>query len=215
MSKISICNEALGQILVDPITDLDEKTSKPALYCNLYYESCVKTLLRLFPFNFSIKKVQVAVVSDISKYDWTYVYLYPSDCIYLLEVTATPSKNAVGDPSNSNGIFYSKTLKDSELFDIGRSSDSNKKIIYSNVKNAYIVYTSYIEDTTLYDPLFRECLVYMLASKLSYSLAGDKKLIDRIDQKFAYTLTMAKDVNAQEGNTLVPQSNSYIKARRR
>lgn len=221
MSKISICNDALGAILIDPIESLSESTSKAAKYCNLYYDNAVKTLLRSFPFNFAIKKKKVAPVDDVDTYDWQYAYQYPSDCLNLLRVTNTPSVNAIGSSShvfyNVSNYYYipfDKDVKLLELFDIGLSSDNDKKLIYSNLEEPFLVYVKNVQDTSLFDPLFRELLVYFLAMKLASSLTGDKNLISNMTTMYMANLRNAKQINAQEGNTIVPIHNRYKKSRR-
>lgn len=215
MSKIDICNQALAVILNDPISSLDDVTSKEARLCNLFYDQCRTSLLRLFPFNFAIKKIQPSVISDVTLYDWTYAYLYPIDCLYIIAVTPYPSLNAV-NPSVALAGYYNKPrnidLSSITKYDI--NIDGNYKLVYSNIENAYIVYVYDAQDTTKFDSLFTECLSYSLANKLAMSLAGDMDLVKMTQQLFYQLLSQAKEVNAQEGNDIVPVFDKYIRARR-
>ena len=162
----------------------------------------------MFPFNFSIKKTQPATIPDIATYDWTYAYQYPLDCLYLMSVSPFPSLNAA--TFTTSGLSVSDITK----FDVNLTSDSAYKVIYSNIENAYITYASDVEDTTKFDDLFSETLSYFLALKLAMSLSGDNDIIRTQKAMFNESLNVCKELNAQEGNTLEPVHDNYVRARR-
>lgn len=147
---------------------------------------------------------QTATVGTQVPAGFLYSYNYPTDCAkvrfipmnYVGQTAAVPAGNIV--PPNSSlplttgsttgplalPLVPSRFLITSDVNYIPDGASNNipgispigQTLILSNVKDARCVYTFNATYPNLWDPLFREAMVGLLASKIAFPLNKDKKL---------------------------------------
>ena len=83
-TSISICNEALSMIGVKSIISFDENTEN-ARRCASIYDSTRKALLRLHPWSFAKKRVQLAPVTTYPAFGYSNAFPLPKDFIRLYD----------------------------------------------------------------------------------------------------------------------------------
>jgi hypothetical protein len=135
---------------------------------------------------------------------WTYCYAYPIDCMKVrfipwnyYQYPAVPTGNIAipqdvplttgfnAAPLTGQRLIPSRFVIATDpnytpppgqiVFDTPGESPIGRTVILSNVQNAQCVYTAFIQYPTVWDPLFRQALVAMLAQQVALPLAKDKK----------------------------------------
>ena len=156
-SNVDICNMALDYCCTRNITSLDEKT-KEAKKCNAWYDLVRKSLLLNLNASFSIKRARLAEVADyVPVYGYGKAFALPRDLLHVLNL---------GNPLDDN--FY----------------QIEGKYFYcdENIQEVNIRYLADIEDVTLFDSEFCECLALKLAEKICLPLTEDEQLTNYLKQ---------------------------------
>lgn len=98
-------------------------------------------------------------------YEWKYGYALPGDFLLLNELNGTDCRQ-----SREVGDLY-------ELFvsqkDNGDETVSNSRALFCNQPYADVKYTALIQDPTVWDPHFINCVAVLLGSKISTQIRGD------------------------------------------
>ncbi len=133
-------------------------------------------------------------------YEWTFAYVLPTDFILLIEL-------------NGQNVFY-----DGGGNTFGSLYEIYQNVLYCNTQTADIKYNRLESDTTLYDTMFIDALVYRLASMMATTLRkDDSQLSMKMMQMYQAVITRARVKNGNESNarrySVVSQSR-FIGARR-
>jgi len=168
-SEVDICNFALTKIGEDTIISLTE-ASKAARLCNLFYADTRDSLLRSHPWNFAIKRVELAKLTTTPAFEFTSEYQLPADCLRVMYL------------DNKNLEFRVE----------------GKKLL-ANTDTAKIEYIARIEDTAQFDSVFVDVMWNTLASRLAYNLSDNNTLTDLLARDAEQALRKAKSINGQEG----------------
>src|SRR3990167_10132188 len=158
ISQVDICNYALIKIGAKPITSLADD-NKAAKTCTKIYDIVRDDILRLFPWNFAIKRVELARLATAPAFGYTYQYSLPSDCLRVLRL-------------HDNTTVY---------------KIENGKLL-TNAATAKVVYTFRAEDPTVYDHQFINLLSLKLAVELAYNLSNDSNLVNLLLDLYQETL---------------------------
>lgn len=149
MTKIQICNMALGEIGANTITSFtgDDPETR---WCSVYWDNTRDLALQLMAPSFAIER-QV-LVSDSEAEHETYVYHYqmPTDPLCL------------------------RFLRIADSDDVDFQIEGN--IVHCNYEDATGLYVKQVLDTSQYDPAFSAALAMLLASRLASSIKKDKDL---------------------------------------
>ncbi|MEG2765758.1 MAG: hypothetical protein RR910_08415 [Acidaminococcaceae bacterium] len=193
MDKIEICNLALSRIGMENIDRMDE-ASEQARTCNQFYDACRKITLRKFPWPFATRRVQLAAVHNKDK-EFEYIYRYPANALLVRKMY---SENFCGLPDKNNYKIM---------------SDDSGLLILTNVPKAWLEYTANVEDCTLFDDEFMQCLSWKLASDIAFKLTSNASIMETCLQAYnAYFMESASDAGNEE-NGLNSQLDSLALAR--
>jgi len=152
-----------------------------------WYPFCRDSLLRSHPWNFAEKRTTLTpVVGTTPTMDYAYFFDLPSDCLKLRKL----SDEAVDSPYKVEG-----------------------RRIACDDPAISILYTYRITDPTYFDPIFVDCLVAMLAWKISYPIRKDVNFEKAKEVVFKDILLNAKATDAQEGTPDYSQSNDLLAVR--
>ena len=168
-TDVEICNMALTRCGASPITALDDANDKARL-CLEYYEPTVLAMLRRHPWNFAVKRVELAEDSETPLDEWEHQFALPADpyCISVLQI------NDGRDDFVIEGRLLLTDLETVNLRYVARVNES------------------------LFDPIFVECLVLQLASKFAYRLQVSETLRGAILQELQMTMADARFSDAIE-----------------
>ena len=182
-SEVDICNLALNEVGESSIIDLSED-SKAGRLCNQFYALTRDMILRSHPWNFAIKRVELAQLTDSPVFEYDNLFQLPSDCLKVL-----------------------KTDDEFDIFKIeGRQLLSNNAIVK-------ILYTSRVEDTTQFDSLFIETLYLTIAGKVVFNLSDNNALSTTLFAKAEAKMKQAKSMDGQEGIVDVVEADNWTNSR--
>jgi hypothetical protein len=140
-SKLSIYNRALQKLGQQSLASLDVN-NKSIRELTTAYEPRLKALLRRYPWNFAIKRVSLSTTGETPAFEYTNEFLIPSDCLRVLKVD-----------SGEYPYKIERSVVDGNLSAIVTNASAPIKIRY----------IAYVENTSLYDPLFAELLSHLIA----------------------------------------------------
>ena len=195
ISKTDICNNAIGRIGAQRIMDIDDQASKSARICKNAYELSLRELLRMAPWNFAKDRVQLAELTTPPVFGWAKQFQLPTDYIRLVKF------NDIGASQD----------EPSQFFEI-----EGKKLL-TNEDTARIEYIKFVDDPNIYDSLFSEALVVLLASKIAVPIRQDEDLATKLLVEFrTIKLPTARttDGNEKKDKRLDPAKESrFINSR--
>lgn len=182
-STVDICNKALIKIGEDTIIDLTEN-SKAARLCNQIYADLRDTMLREHPWNFAIKRAQLARLTTDPIFEFDAQFQLPSDCLKVLRTDDDLS------PYRVEG-----------------------KALLVNSNAVKIEYISRVEDTTMFDSLFVEALSDRIGAHLVYNLADNTQLVQIMEQKALSRIRQARSMDGQEGIPRSVEADQWLNTR--
>lgn len=182
--SVEICNLALVPLGADTIMDLDED-SENARKLKAIYSLVLKDILRAHPWNFALKRVELAQLVNTPLYGYSYYYQVPADYLRAVEINGE---------NNIDYVVEGDTLLCSE-------------------ETVELRYIAYIEDSTLYDSNFISLLASRLEAELAYAITQSKTLADSKWAIYKIKLARARSADAQEGKPQKIQRNRWIESR--
>ena len=141
-------------------------------------------MLREHPWNFAIKRVELARLTTDPIFEFDAQFELPADC---LRVT--------------------KTDDDLLPFRVEGSA------LLINTDSVKIEYISQITDTTQFDSLFTEALIKRIASKLSFNLSDNNALTQFIDAQYQRIVKQARSMDGQEGTPRAVEADQWLNSR--
>jgi hypothetical protein len=126
----------------------------------ILYNGVVATILREQDWEFARREgIGLTLTGNPPLAGWGFEYAYPSDCIRLLQVM--PSTFTPNDPQPVRWSVGEDVV-----------SGSPAKVILTDQASAGATYISNTMPETLWDSIFTEAVVRMLASELAMALGG-------------------------------------------
>ena len=181
-SEVDICNLALTHIGQKSITNLTDDTQE-ARVCNLFYSDTRDSLLRSHPWNFAIRRVELALLPTTPAFQFGYEFSLPSDCLRVLFTDSRHDFRVEGRKLLSN-------------------SDSVK-----------IEYISRVEDTTQFDYGFIDALWTLLAYRISFNITESNTQSQAIKALSDEHLRVAKSQNGMEGVPYPIEADDWLNSR--
>lgn len=198
VSETGICNMALARMgSTQRITsmDLSSDGSNEAAQCGLWYPQDRDSMLNEYPLPWSEGYQvldQVAgpeIDGQRANAQWARSYRYPSDCLKLRRIVATPFPITTGIPQTTGSFFLNPYINepwrradgDSWPITYSLSNDSVGRLIVTDAfgcgNGLTAVYTQAVNDTTQFAADFADALAWRLAADLAMSLgfASDKR----------------------------------------
>lgn len=196
-SKIDIWNLALSHIGHKAnVADPDEATAE-ANHCRRFYPMALNVALERYAWSFATLRVALAEVTNPVDH-WGYAYALPNLCI------------------KPRAVLLPESNDDSKEQPYAVESDSDGNgILYTNVEDAVLKYTTLITDTNRFSPFFVMALSYDLASMLAGPIPKDTKTKKAmLDAAIYYAgLAEAADANANHDTSYRDFIPSHLAAR--
>jgi hypothetical protein len=183
MTSIDICNSALYKIGANSINAFTDDT-KEAEACNLRYELCKRTVLRMHPWECAITRVILTPTTTTPPYGYQYQFNLPGDFVRLVSVNP-------------------ETQSDYKL---------ESKTIVGDFSNLYLKYVADV-DESLIDDLVGEAIASYLAWDISFAITQNGSLKQQLAQEKKEAISKAKLANAQEMKSQEVQANYFLDAR--
>ena len=160
-SAEDICSQALDLLGVPPISSFED--NRVAATCGRLFDTQMNSLFAAYPWNFTIKYVQLSRTSNTPVAQWQYEFLLPSDLV-LPSVYAVFRTEAVGEPP----------LK---LYEI-----TNNRRLLANELEIYMQY-SLRPPVADWPSHFYLLAIYAMAAILAMPVTEDQALADKWEQK--------------------------------
>lgn len=221
MSDIDLANRALAEVKArSTITSFDEPSAE-AVYCKMFYDPMRKALLRSAHWGMARQQQQLSLLGSLdqgtSDYPWLYKYEYPPNCLkvrYLLQNPQAPNNSlATPIPGTFSGTWQGPSRKNRFLIGSEGIGADARRIILSNVPSAIAVITADVTNTDVFDDLFAEAFVQMLASKLVIPVSGDVAMKGQKEQEVKTKVDQARAVDGNEALPTTDHTADWIKAR--
>ncbi|WP_443696436.1 hypothetical protein [Pseudomonas sp.] len=203
-SITDICNLALSNIgdTATVVSISPPSGSVQAVHCARFYPVALNAILEMHTWDFAVKRVSLALLSETPPSPWRYAYTAPGDALNLLSIldpAATDDYSAgliqygsyQGPPGAMVSIYTTQPFT-SEVDPTGT------QVIYTNQQNAILRYSGATTDTTTFSPLFIMALGYLLGSMLAGPVI--KGAEGRAEAKAQYQLFKASMAEAVESD---------------
>ena len=180
VSETSICNMALSRLGHDFISSLGEAT-KAGRLCNLHYEPTRDALLRAHPWNFAVRRAELAQITDAPTFEFAYAYALPTDFLRMVQTEG----EALGD--------YSSDYRVEGLL------GSTVKVLVTDDGSTKIEYVAKISDPNAFDAAFVDVLAQRLSAEICVALTDNANLAQNLWKIYSDKLREARNMDAQEG----------------
>ena len=200
-APVDICNLALTELKINPISAIDEVGSAVAALCNRHYDIRRKALLRSHIWNFAKTEAKLNLSAVGSSNSYTDVYPLVKTYLRLI---------SIGDV-----FVWTKN----ELYDI-RSVDIDgtftKCIVIDNNGTATldILYIRNVVSVTEFDPLFTLLFKLELANDIAPGLTLKPSIRQGINVGLADARLQARSIDGQERPPVRIQNSKFINARK-
>ena len=241
-SITDIANRALSSIGTrSQIASLAENSNE-AKACRLILEPLRDELLRLAPWNCATNYNTLALIcaaqgtpenptgtdvvwqKGLPPPPWSYEYAYPSDCLRPLWIVPQFSTGFTGIPITSAVTGTSpmlwqgpavpyKVAIDQVTAGVPAVGGADTKVILTNQAMAILAYIKQVTNPDIWDPQFQQALVAALASRLVWTLTGNKELANAKTQEANGYITIARQGDGNEGLTVNDVTPDWIRVR--
>jgi hypothetical protein len=183
-SKVEIANMALIGLRASPINSFeDEKTEARAV--NVLWNTVRRSELSKHPWNFAIKRAQLARLSAAPLFGYRYQYQLPAD--------------------------HLRTISIQENVDF---REENHRVL-TNTEEVLIKYVYDNTDTATWTASFDDLVAARLRLELAYTVSADKNMLELSQQLYTQKSREAKwiDANGDPGDSFGQQTPTLIKVR--
>lgn len=187
-SVVDICNSALQKLGAKRIVSLTEN-SPNARSCNAAYSNSRDAELQAHPWNFAVKRVELAADAVPPIFGKANSYTLPGDFLRLL----------APDPG------YNCVPRDWQI--------EGTKILTRDQAPLHLRYVALVTDTTLMVPTFREALACRLASEMCEEITQSNSKKASVNADYKDALREARRINALANPPVTPNEDSWITAR--
>jgi hypothetical protein len=166
-SAVEVCNLALVSLGANTINDLTEDSTE-AKVCNVFWDTTRRKTLRSHPWNFAIRRVELARELATPTYGYQYQYVLPADCLKVHDV-------------NENRDFRIE----------------NRRIV-TNESTCFIRYVADVEDVSVWDDAFVDVVAAHLRYDLAYTITTSNTSVNAAWEYYQEKLRIAKAIDAAE-----------------
>jgi len=190
-SEVSICNQALGWLGLDPIISLSDP-SKSAQLCLANFAPLRDSLLEAVDWTFAQKRAELAQSAAAPIWGYSARFDLPIDCLRIGYATASPD------------IYESQPL--SQWVKEGRS-------ILTNESAVFIRYTAQVTDPKEWSEGFSQALAARLASDIAMAATESRGHMETMFQLYETKLAQAKTDDGRQGTSQKVKANDLKRVR--
>lgn len=195
---VQIWNMALGHIKANNFIQAPSDPGSVADQCRLYYPEALQFVLEANDWNFARKTATLAL-TVVTPTEFAFEYAMPADAL-----TARRIFNSLDPHGNQLEPIKFKT---------GLNAAGTGKVVWTDQKDAVLIYTVDVDLVTLFSGSFVLCLSFYLASLLAVPVTGDEKKAERVLGSYRLQITQALRQNDIESFTQEDRPADWIEAR--
>lgn len=196
MDDVTICNLALTRIGDETITALSD-TSKRARLCRVHYAPTRRAVLEAHPWNFAVKRAELAVLADAPNHEFTYALTLPTDFLRVIRT----SLEAEG---YDDAPYRIETMV---------TGGDVVRVLVTDTDTLSIEYLADVTDPNLFSPLFVDLLAARLAAELCMPITDTMSAAQALWQIYESKLREARSTDAQQGTPREFFGDQWIAAR--
>jgi hypothetical protein len=220
-ADVAVANQALGvaRARTQLITSFSQ-SGPEASQLLLNYENTRDSLLQMFDWGFA--KSTVSLGDPAKSYDptaaswtnaqppppWLYEYTMPANVVKIRAIFGQSVPGFIVPTVPSSDIGPAQAYYSYEVV-----NDGGAKVIVTNAPGALAVVTLGKTDPSIWDPLFNEAMVSLLAANICLPLSGDAQLADKLQKDAQLAIQMAKLATANETTDVQHIMPDWIRAR--
>jgi hypothetical protein len=191
-SDVQICNIALTRLGNERVLTALTQANKEGRLCALHYPLARDAVLAAHPWNFAVRRVDLALEDATPPFEYTYRYPLPSDCLKVIR-------------TEDEAAGFSD--------DYRIESVASGLVLLSENSVVAIEYIARIEDVALFSPLFVDVLAQRIAAELAPAFADSQSMAQQLWQIYEAKLREARSVDAQEGTPRNQVFDTWVNAR--
>lgn len=181
-SITDIANIALSRIGHNRfLTSFDDDATAEGDLARLHYPIIRDSLLRSHPWNFAVKRAELASDATAPDFEYDYRFSLPIDCLKVIR-TKLEAEN-IEDDYRIEGRY-----------------------LLSNDDTVMVEYIAKITDPNQFDAMFVDCLAWGIAAECALPLVNDARMAQNAAQMFERRLVDARSADGQEGTPRHPIS---------
>lgn len=213
------------------------ETSAEAKIMNIQYERTLKQMLDTALWSFARRAARGVVfkaafgvtdapVGTAATWDstwppppWMYEYKQPADCLRVRYVVPFPgaTSGATVSPTVSADNYYVgnppyEFIVSSDT-DTAPTPDTFHRVILTNLNAPVIIYTAYLNEPTLWPPLFEQAFAFMLAARIAQPLGASMEFLKINLQQGLTLLQQAQVANANQGMQFNLSTPEWLRVR--
>lgn len=166
-SKTDIANRALSKLGEKRVSNIDTQDTDSAKVIRYMWEVVRDAEIAKYPWNFAVKRLQIAKDAAAPVWEWSNYYTLPPDFLSLLEVKGEPS------------------------YEIEQNSDGGLAIATNNGSPIFIRYIARVENTGAFDPLFVEALACKIAMEACEEITQSNTKKQLLTQEYLRAISEA------------------------
>lgn len=202
VNQTIICNQALARLTQGKIQSITELNSKGAEFCKLFYDTSRQYLLRAHNWGFA-KAVDALALTTETPFNWDYEYQIPSGCLRIRYLAPEGGTSLVRTFADGEMVYAPDPAHPAPVpYDVVGDK------IWTNLEDAYVIYTQDISDETKFDAMFVDLLAWRLAFDVAMPLTGKHVLRDKMKAEYLEAFTKATAVSANEKHSIRPSAAS-------
>lgn len=183
-TQLVLCNKALGRIgFKFLIQSLNENTDAARL-CSMFYGGSVATTLRAFPWNWASMYAVLTPSAVVPPSNWGYAYQVPTDCIFAREIVVQGMRVLRNDQRTPFEIAW---------------GTGGVNTLYTDDPAAQLHYTTNNVNEAQFDDIFKDALVWLLASEVGPGLGLAPKDAMMFRESFHRVISVAQARSFNEG----------------
>lgn len=171
-SQTEICNMALAHIGASAIVSINERESKEAEKCKLFFDNCLETVLSEGNWQFRKQTKRLTLIDQETVNDklvrpthWSYMYAYPTDVVKVIGV--------MSDLQEYIGFWFDDEIRHYSGFtEFELMQGKNDKVIVTNCPDAIACFNLKTTDITQLSDVLVTSVVHYLASKIAMPIVG-------------------------------------------
>lgn len=213
VSQVQICNMALAHVGATPIEAMNERT-KEASQCRLWYDVCRQQALGQYNWGFARKRRTLACHGDDPPDSWGYRYQYPVDCLKARWIVNPYDSTGIGAPFiiGSDIAMYFPNASDAIPFVVEWAPNGTKSIL-TNHECPELLYTFDQTEPGFFSHHFIDCLSWLMASRMAFTITGKMVLEDRAMKAYDYLIRNAAALDGNESVDKPPREAEWIRGR--
>ena len=191
LTRVCVQNMALDYLRQQPLAIADDPNTAEGRWLGRNYAVVRDGLLRAHPWNFAIKRVEMAAEAAAPVYGWMYSYQPPSDWLKILPLT-------------HNGSFNGQPLP---------YALENGRILTDIEPPLRLRYVYREEDEGEWDVMFADVVALTLAMRMSHFMTGKQSMTETLAAMLRTAMEMARLNDALEGSAEAIYDDEIVRVR--